>query len=700
MAGNFLEQQDTARRTTIWLLVYLGLSMLALVAAFAVLAEVLLRLWPENLVPGPPYFGGKESENANRSLNTLRSYGKMLLTDDHLALIGTVSVGVLGVVGTGSLIKTRQLSSGGKAVAEMMEGKLVSGETTQASERMLFNVVEEMAMASGVPVPAVYVLENEEGINAFAAGYSTGDAVIAVSGGCLKLLTRNELQGVVAHEFSHILNGDMRLNIRLIGIVFGLLGLAQVGYTMFRVGLESGKSDPSSSSDKNAKKDLSLSIILVIAGLGIYLLGLLGELCGRLIQAAICRQREYLADASAVQFTRNPDGIAGALKKIGGYQASSRIGNSHAGEVNHLFLADAFAGKRFINLFATHPPLAERIRRIEPTFDGTFPKVDKPSPYTIETLLEKSAQGVFPNLPGLLGKGRLAGQPVLAGLAATDAVDSVGTVTPFDFNSTNIPKALPDTLEQAAREPFSARSVIYALLLDKDKTVRARQLSVLRAEATKAELTETLRLEPLARNFPDAWRLPLLDLSMPALRLMSASQNADFCSRVNSLVRADQNLSLFEYVLSCVLARHLDREYGRQGEAGGWWQPSTGKPPGMKSILALLAWQGAMKPDGQFDQAMAQQAFTVGMCNFSQKPDGAFTLPPRDTVGLADFHAAARALAKEKLDVRRRAMHGMAACILEDRQVTTREWELLRAIGETIDCTVQPQSPESPPKND
>jgi hypothetical protein len=250
----------------------------------------------------------------------------------------------------------------------------------------------------------------------------------------------------------------------------------------------------------------------------------------------------------------------------------------------------------------------------------------------------------------------LAGQPVLAGLAATDAVDSAGTVIPFDFTSTNLPKALPDTLEQAAREPFSARSVIYALLLDKDKTVRARQLSVLRAEATKAELTETLRLEPLARNFPDAWRLPLLDLSVPALRLMSASQNADFCSRVNSLVRADQNLSLFEYVLSCMLARRLGREYGRQGEAGGWWQPSTGKPPGMKSILALLAWQGAMKPDGQFDQAMAQQAFTVGMCNFSQKPDGAYTLPPRDTVGLADFHAAARALARgdvQRLPVRR-----------------------------------------------
>ena len=247
MAGNFFEQQDTARRTTIWLLVYLGLSMLALVAAFAVLAEVLLRLWPENLFPG--FLAPRDAENYNRSLNTMRSYGKMLLTDDHLALIGTVSVGVLGVVGTGSLIKTRQLSSGGKAVAEMMGGKLVSGETTQASERMLLNVVEEMAIASGVPVPAVYVLEKEEGINAFAAGYSTGDAVIAVSGGCLKLLTRNELQGVVAHEFSHILNGDMRLNIRLIGIVFGLVGLAQVGYTMFRVGLESGKSNPSSSSE-------------------------------------------------------------------------------------------------------------------------------------------------------------------------------------------------------------------------------------------------------------------------------------------------------------------------------------------------------------------------------------------------------------------------------------------------------------------
>src|SRR5262249_37347604 len=228
----------------------------------------------------------------------------------ELLLFVAAGVGVL--VGGASAFKVAQLASGGQAVALMMGGVEVPGTTTELRQKRLLHVVEEMALAAGVPVPPVYILD-EPGINAFAAGYAPGDAVVAVSPGCLTYLTRDELQGVVAHEFSHILNGDMRLNIRLIGLIFGIMVLSVIGRMLMLTG---GRR--SSSSQRNDSR-----AGLMMLGLGVFALGLVGAFFGRLIMAAVSRQREYLADASAVQFTRNPDGIAGALKKIGGLKEGS-----------------------------------------------------------------------------------------------------------------------------------------------------------------------------------------------------------------------------------------------------------------------------------------------------------------------------------------------------------------------------------------
>ena len=279
-------------------------------------------------------------------------------------LFAMTTGGVLLVVTLGSLMKAAQLASGGASVALMLDGREVHRETTDLRERRLLNVVEEMAIASGIPVPPAYILP-EEGINAFASGHSPDDSIIAVSRGCLEYLTRDELQGVVAHEFSHILNGDVRLNLRIVALIFGIMALSQIGWIIMRT---------SSSRRSSDKKDNSGGIRLL--GLGLYLLGLGGAFFGWLIQAAVSRQREFLADASAVQFTRNPEGIAGALKKIGGLEVGSRINNPHASEISHMFLADAFSGSRFLDLFATHPPLEERILRLDPQFDGRYPDVE------------------------------------------------------------------------------------------------------------------------------------------------------------------------------------------------------------------------------------------------------------------------------------------------------------------------------------
>src|SRR5262249_24953711 len=265
-------------------------------------------------------------------------------------------------------------------------------------------------------VPPVYILD-EPGINAFAAGYAPGDAVVAVSRGCLQYLSRDELQGVLAHEFSHVLNGDKRLNIRLIGLIFGIIALSIIGRLLM---FSAGRGSSSSRRDSQGW--------MVLLGLGLLVLGLVGAFFGRLIQAAVSRQREYLADASAVQFTRNPDGIAGALKKIGGLKEGSRVANPRAEEVAHMFFANAFR-QGITGLLATHPPLDDRIRRLDPTFTGEYPEV---RPVGVDQAeLEGPRPGRVPPIAGLPTLPGLPQVPLPAvGLAAERAAARVGDVTP------------------------------------------------------------------------------------------------------------------------------------------------------------------------------------------------------------------------------------------------------------------------------
>src|SRR6185503_5521388 len=299
----------------------------------------------------------------------------------------------------GSLYKIAALRSGGQAVGRLLGGRPLQPNTRDFKERRLLNVVEEMALASGLAVPTVYVLDQEKGINAFAAGFGPGDTVIGVTRGCLDLLSRDELQGVIGHEFSHALNGDMRLNLRLMGLLHGILVIAMIGYWILRT---SGGSSSSSSSGSSSKK--SSGNQLAFLGLAFMVIGGIGVFFGRLIKSAVSRQREFLGDAAAVQFTRNPSSIAGALKKIGGLAAGSRIVNSHAEEASHLFFGNGM-GKGFSvkldDMLATHPPLADRIKRIEPDFDGKLPAVDAGAVSQAQQLAAKEEEETGGLVPGL-----------------------------------------------------------------------------------------------------------------------------------------------------------------------------------------------------------------------------------------------------------------------------------------------------------
>jgi Zn-dependent protease with chaperone function len=646
MATSFFQQQDSARRKTFQLVCYFVLAILVLIA----LVYGLL-LW----------------------LSTESAHEPVSLWHPDLFLVAALGVGL--VVGGAGAFKVSQLASGGRAVALMLGGAEVPGTTTDPRQKQLLNIVEEMALAAGVPVPPVYVLQ-EPGINAFAAGYAPGDAVVAVSQGSLNYLTRDELQGVVAHEFSHILNGDMRLNIRLIGLIFGIMVLSIIGRLLMFTsrGRSSGRNDSRGG--------------MVLLGLGVFVLGLVGALFGRLIMAAVSRQREYLADASAVQFTRNPDGIGGALKKIGGLAEGSRIDNPQAAEIGHMFFANAFAGNGLFGLLATHPPLVARIRRLDPQFDGQFPDV-RPMGADQEKRQEPRRGSVppFTRMPRLPGLPQVP-LPVLG--FAGEAASRVGRVAPEEISYARaLHDGMPDVLRSAAQEPFSAHALVYALLLDRREEVRDLQLTRLKAAADPQEFAETLRLVAPVQGLSDTHRLPLLDLAMPALRQMSPGQYRAFRTQVEELMIADRRLSLFEYTLRCMLHRHLDAQFlpRRQRRPVHSSPQKLARP--VSTVLALLAWEGQSEPD------QAARAFDAGMRSYISG-DHTHRLPPREECSLAEFDAALQTLNQSIPAIKRRIIVACTACIIANQQVSVREAELLRAICDTLDCPLPPLVVEEP----
>jgi Zn-dependent protease with chaperone function len=638
MPTDFFQRQDDARRMTGRLLVLYALGILGLAAAVYAVAAALF------------YGLGHDP----------KQHGPLALWHPELAALTLAGVG--GTVGLGSAYKVAELArGGGRGVAELLGGKEVPGNTPDPALRRLLNVVEEMSLASGTRMPSVYVLEDEPGVNAFAAGVKTDEAVVAVSRGCLRYLTRDELQGVVAHEFSHILNGDMRRNVRLMGLLHGLLMVSLIGNVLMRS--MSGPRRRSSNDDNKGDPRAALMLF----GLALLALGWIGVLFGRLIQAAVSRQREYLADASAVQFTRNPEGIAGALKKIGGLAEGSALKSPTAGEAAHMFFASGVG-----ELFATHPPLADRVRRLDPQFNGEWPDVqpvDVPAAEARRT--PDRGRPTVPGLPTLPGLPHIP-IPVL-GLAPGQAEGRAGTVTPDDLGrAAEMHADLPDELRAAAGEPFSARALVLALLLDFRSDVRAAQLAAVEAASDPLLTAETLRLSNEAVGLSEAARLPLADLSVAALRQMSPGQYAAFRAKVEALIAADGRVSPFEATLRTVVLSALDKRFGVP--AAGAAASLAVLRPKLVPVLSALAHE-SRTPAAAFARGVA--AYGAG------GPPLAMT-----AADPAAFDAALRAFAAASPGVRRAVVAACVACVAADGAVAVREAELLRAVAAAVDCPV------------
>jgi Zn-dependent protease with chaperone function len=642
---DYFQNQDIARKITGRLVFFFILAVvLIILSVYVAIAAVLAFAGPERT-------------------------GELALEPDRLwnpELLGIVALGTSGLIAGGSLFKMAALSGGGHTVAELLGGRLLHPDKASLDERRLLNVVEEMAIAAGLPVPPVYLLENESGINAFAAGHTTGDAVIAVTSGTLQRLSRDELQGVIGHEFSHILNGDMRLNIRLMGVLFGILVIGLTGWIIFRSSMGGGYVRVGARDDDDRKGFNPLPLI----GLALYVIGYVGVFFGNLIKAAVSRQREFLADASAVQFTRNPEGIAGALKKIGALAEGSRVQDPHAEEASHMFFGEAVSGfNELFGLLSTHPPLVERIRRIDPSFMGDFSQV------RVDRALEEAPP-----------RERLAHRPrpgVMA-LTAAGAVAQVGTLDQVHVDyASGLKASMPRPLTDAVRDPLGAQATVFALLLDPGESVRLAQLAWLDTYALPAVARETRLLIADAQRLAPEARLPLVEMAAPALCQMTPAQFHDFIRCVEALVQADHKLTLFEYTLQRLLIRHVVTHFVRA-------QPPSVKyttiPPltvPVAVVLSALAYAGEQTPEG------AARAFAAGTQALGW-PGVKLELARLGSVGIAEIDAALEVLALAAPRLKKQILEACAACICVDGTVTIDEGELLRAVSDCLGCPMPP----------
>jgi len=643
---NFFAHQEQARRQTRRMLFLFALAVLVVVAATDFVVVFALGIDSAHHAGGGVGWSG----------------------------IAGISIVVVAAILLGSLYRIATLGGGGAAVARQLGATPIEPGADNFAYRRLRNIVEEVAIASGTPVPQIFVLEDEAGINAFASGYAPADAAVTVTRGALDKLTRDELQGVIGHEFSHVLNGDMRLNIRLMGVVFGILVLATIGR---KIAALSGRSRSRDSGG------------IVVFGIALFAIGYIGVVLARLIKASISRQREFLADASAVQFTRQTTGIAGALKKIGGLKEGSKLANSNTEEVSHMLFGD---GVGYSALFATHPPLRERILRLDPSFKAE--ELDRiaaawSQPVLVADAGERSdvsisgfapATGVVASTPDR----DIALPPAAASVALSPGVvvGQVGNPDKDDRRSAQtIRTTIPEVLREAAYRQEQAAPLILALLLDARADVRERQRNVLAAhyDAGTCTLVETLNAETASLH--PMLKLPLAALTFPALRRRPRPQLTAFMATLNALIAADGRVELFEYCLAKLIGLQVIESLSPASALAIGRVKLTDATAQIASLLAIVAQYG------NDDEAAAERAFLAAVeavlpgQALRYSPPGEWVKALDDALPKLDRLAPA---GKELV------VAALTRAISDDGRVAIAESELLRTVCAALHCPLPP----------
>jgi Zn-dependent protease with chaperone function len=620
---------------------------------------------------------------------------------------------VMGVLSIASLYKSMELRGGGGVVARSLGGVLVSGDTTDLKRRRLLNVVEEMAIASGVPMPEVYVLEQEPGINAFAAGHTPSNAAVTVTQGALDRLSRDELQGVIGHEFSHVLNGDMRLNVQLMGWVFGLFVIGLIGRMILEV------------SPRNRRNSGGL----VALGFAVMVLGYIGLMAGRILQAAVSRQRERLADASGVQFTRNPQGLKGALVKIAALPEGSALVAADAEQAAHMFFAEGLS-----RVFATHPPILERIRELDPHFNARELEAAAAEPDQDPTAAEVA--GHPGTAAGAVAAGGLAGRGAAAGAAAVGVLGGAvvgrsggglgglgqlarpgpapasamagatasgaawqGAATsnsPAAHFATQVGQpdmahivhaqavrlALPQPIRELTESPGGAQALVIALLISSDPAVRDQQLAILGKSANAASLAVIQRVIPLTQALDPMLRLPALQRAFPALRRSTVPQRKALAQLSTELIHADARIDVFEFCLAKLLEMLLNDDLDASAPHG------TVTLEAAANEIALLF--AVFAQVGTQDERAARESYEVGIST---------VLPMRRPpyAAVADWTRQLSAALPRLEDLhpfaKKALIEGLVKTIANDEVLMEEEAELLRTVCALLHCPLPPLLP-------
>ena len=635
---NFFEQQDAARRQTTRLVMLFLLAVVAIVVAVNIVAAVAI---------------------IGVSVNYIISSGRITAPASFYVF---VTFATLALIAGGSLVQIMSLAGGGAKLARMMGARPVSRASSDPAERRLLNVVEEMAIASGTAVPQVFVMDDQQAINAFAAGFSPNHATVVVTRGTLDRLNRDELQGVIGHEFSHILNGDMRLNLRLMGVLGGILLLTTLGCML------------TSSSPRSKSNGFSVTLL----GFGLIAVGYIGVFFGRLIQASVSRQREFLADASSVQFTRNPDGIGGALAKIS--QAGSRVDHPRAGEANHLFFGEAIASDFadfFPDLMATHPPVGERLKRIyghTVAIGEIVARSAAAAPEPAETAAVSAFAGgnEFGRSAGARRSGETTAQAaVKTGAAVIAAMGEVST-RHVDY-AASLLDALPRAVRELTRNTQGAKQAMFGLVFAQGGPAKPAQAELLRAGGEDPDQVEKIAAE--VQGLGKIARLPLIALAAPTLKSLAPAERAAFLQLLQQLIAADRRVTLEEFVVATMLEATL-------GERSGRAVPVTYRAleplvADAQLILSLIAHATRGDSAASFEAGVKELGIPL-------------TLLPAGAVSLDAVKAALSRLNQLAPMKKPRLVKALVKCALADGKLSLTDAELLRAVCSTLDSPLPP----------
>ena len=634
---NFFEHQDAARRQTRRLIfLYLAAVFAIVIAVNAVVSLAFMGMYAEALTGAESFF---------------------LPQSFHVY----VTLGTLALIAGGTLYQIITLSGGGAELARMMGARQVLRNSSETAERRLLNIVEEMAIASGTPAPQVFVIDDEQRINAFAAGFSPSQAAVIVTRGTLEQLNRDELQGVIGHEFSHILNGDMRLNLRLTGILAGILLLTMLGRILLR-----------STMDRNNK-----GILFFVLGFGLVIVGSVGVLFARLIQAGVSRQREFLADASSVQFTRNPDGIGGALAKIG--KVGSRVSHPRAEQLSHMFFGEA-TGSRIEDLFpelmATHPPISERLARVY----GRRVVIDEIVAQSAPVADPAEGAAALAGFAQDNAFGRSAGERRAADTraalktGANAVIAAMGEVSTRHVDyAASLLEALPQHARELTHDGDGAKHAMLGLVFALGGPAMPAHLDLLRAGGQDPGKVAAIAAE--VQGLGRSARLPLIALATPTLKSLPLNERAAFLSLLQQLVEADRRVTLDEFVVVTMLETALGERAGRAVPVR--YRKLEPLAEDAQLLLSLVAHATNGDAAVSFEQGVKELGIPLA------------PLEAR-AVNLGAVKAALARLNQLAPMQKPRLVKALVQCALAEGELGVTDAELLRAICSTLDSPLPP----------